>query len=106
MSLEEAQYLESLVATETSLKDLKQTLLSWPQHPENHKTQISSLHASIVELLCSMVDILDFEHEPKVEAPECGGNVPQQNPSPTHFNDCSNIRIWHSFMEDKTTKWP
>jgi hypothetical protein len=67
--------MESLLATKTSLEDLKERLLSWPQHSEDDETEISLLRTSILELLRSMVDILDFEHEPEVEAPERGDSV-------------------------------
>jgi hypothetical protein len=67
MLLEQAEYKESLLATKTSLEGLKDTLLSWPQ---DYKTEISPLRASIMELLRSMVDILDFEHKPREEVPE------------------------------------
>jgi hypothetical protein len=80
-----------------------------------------------MELLRSMVDILDFEHEPKVEAPEREDSVSedereqdeehsdgsqvryyisQQISLSMHFNNSRNIRGLHSFMQNKTRKCP
>jgi len=64
------KYIESLLITKTSLEEIKETLLSWPENSEECETEVSSLRASIVELLCSMVHVLDSEREPEVDMPE------------------------------------
>jgi hypothetical protein len=63
-------YRESLLTTKTSLEGVKDTLLSWPENSEDCETEVVSLRASIVELLLSMVHILDAEWEPEVDVPE------------------------------------
>lgn len=59
---EQAEYVESVLATNTSLEGMKETFSSWPPNLEHCETEISYMHQdSILELMRSTVLILDFE---------------------------------------------